>query len=99
MTLRVSRVGFSAHLPVPAEKDSHAVRTDCQKQQVLQQSRKLNPAPLGEMLDNGLPSFVKDSFQKIERLSFCLHQLPSAVFAVQAPSPFQSANGELAKAI
>lgn len=51
------------------------------------------------MLDTGLPSFVKESFQEVERLSFCLHQLSLAVFAVQAPSAFQSADGELAKAM
>lgn len=82
MTPRVSRIGLSAHLPVPAEEDGHGVRTDCQKHQVLQQNRKLNPAPPGQMLDTGLPSFVKESFQEVERLSCFLHQLSLAVFAV-----------------
>lgn len=72
--------------------------TDYQTQQVLQQSRKLSPAPLGEMLDIGLPSSIKESFQEVEQLSFCLHQPSLAAFAVQAPPAFQSADGELAKA-
>lgn len=70
------------------------VRTNCQKQQVHQQRMKLNPAPPGHM-----SCFVKESYQEVERLSFCLHQLSLALFAVQAPSAFQSADGELAKAI
>lgn len=46
-----------------------------------------------------LPSFIKESSQEVARISFCLHQFPSAEFAVQAPSALQSAEAELARAI
>lgn len=59
----------------------------------------LNPAPAGETLDTGLPSFVKETFQEVEQLSFCLHQLSLAEFAVQTPSALQSTDRELDRAI